>query len=137
MRGRRTLIGRETERDGSRKLSPMRPAGRGALVLLAGEAGVGKTRLAEEVAGGARGRWRCAARASPAAALPYGPVAGRPARLPARGAGRRSPSCGPLRGHLALLLPELGPAVAESDRATLFEALRCALATIAAARGPR
>ena len=35
--------------------------------------------------------------------------------------------------HLvALLLPELGPSVAESDRATLFEALRCALATIAA-----
>jgi len=37
-------------------------------------------------------------------------------------------ACGPLRGHLARLLPELGEPAAESDRATLFEALHCALA---------
>jgi hypothetical protein len=35
-------------------------------------------------------------------------------------------SCGPLRPHLARLLPELGPPAADHDRATLFEALRCA-----------
>jgi hypothetical protein len=40
--------------------------------------------------------------------------------------------CGRLRGHLALLLPELGDAVAGSDRATLFESIRCGVATIAA-----
>ena len=42
---------------------------------------------------------------------------------------------GPLAAHLALLLPELGPPAAEGDRATLFEAIRLALAAIAA-RGP-
>jgi AAA ATPase domain len=39
---------------------------------------------------------------------------------------------GPLAAHLALLLPELGPAEREGDSATLFEAIRLALATIAA-----
>ena len=42
--------------------------------------------------------------------------------------------CGPLRSHLALLLPELGEATEESDRATLFEAIRCGLAAVAAER---
>ena len=108
----------------------MRSAGRGALVLLAGEAGIGKTRLAEEVAA-ASDALALRGAASPAATLPYGPMLGA-----LRGYLRAAPgalaSCGPLQGHLALLLPELGPAVAESDRATLFESLRCALATIAA-----
>ena len=39
---------------------------------------------------------------------------------------------GPLADHLALLLPELGPATPKGDPATLFEAIRLALATIAA-----
>jgi len=34
--------------------------------------------------------------------------------------------CGPLLPHLALLLPELGEPAAESDRATIFEAVRSA-----------
>ena len=104
--------------------------GRGALVLLAGEAGIGKTRLAEEVAA-ASDALALRGAASPAATLPYGPMLGA-LRGYLRGAPGALASCGPLQGHLALLLPELGPAVAESDRATLFEALRCALATIAA-----
>src|SRR5215218_3427688 len=65
--------------------------GRGALVLLTGEAGVGKTRFAE-------------------AATDAG---------------------GPLRGHLALLVPELGTPIAESDRPTLFEAVHAGLAAVA------
>ncbi len=36
--------------------------------------------------------------------------------------------CGPLLPHLALLLPELGETAPESERATIFEAIRCALA---------
>src|SRR6185295_9570702 len=99
------LIGRETELAWLEEAVGEALAGRGALVLLAGAA-------------------------SPSAALPYGPMLGA-----LRGYLRSAPgalaSCGPLQGHLALLLPELGPSVTESDRATLFESLRCALATIA------
>jgi DNA-binding NarL/FixJ family response regulator len=129
MRGA-VLIGREVEREWLETAVETAVAGEGALVLLAGEAGVGKTRLAEEVAASSDALALRGA-ASPAATLPYGPVLGA-----LRGYLRSAPgalaSCGPLRSHLALLLPELGPAVAESDRATLFESLRCALATIAA-----
>ena len=42
--------------------------------------------------------------------------------------------CGPLRPHLALLLPELGEARPSEDRATLLEAIRCGLRTMVAAR---
>ena len=129
MRGS-ALIGRETERAWLEEAVADALGGRGALVLLAGEAGIGKTRLAEEVAATSDALALRGA-ASPAATLPYGPMLGA-----LRGYLRAAPgalaSCGPLQGHLALLLPELGPAVAESDRATLFESLRCALATIAA-----
>ena len=124
------LIGREDERAWLEEAVAAALAGQGALVLLAGEAGIGKTRLAEEVAA-ASDALALRGAASPSATLPYGPVLGA-----LRGYLRSAPgalaSCGPLQGHLALLLPELGPAVAESDRATLFESLRCALATIAA-----
>jgi DNA-binding CsgD family transcriptional regulator len=41
---------------------------------------------------------------------------------------------GPLAAHLALLLPELGPPAPEGDRAALFEAIRQALAAVAARR---
>jgi DNA-binding NarL/FixJ family response regulator len=125
------LIGRETERAWLEEAVDDALAGRGALVLLAGEAGVGKTRLAEEVAASSDALALRGA-ASPAATLPYGPMLGA-LRGYLRGAPGALASCGPLQGHLALLLPELGPAVAESDRATLFESLRCALATIASA----
>jgi DNA-binding NarL/FixJ family response regulator len=123
------LIGRQAERGWLEEAVAGALAGQGSLVLLAGEAGIGKTRLAEEVADESEAVALRGA-ASPAATLPYGPMLGA-----LRGYLRSTPdalaSCGPLQGHLALLLPELGPAVAESDRATLFESLRCALATIA------
>ena len=58
---------------------------------------------------------------------PYGPlVAALRTHLRAHPEGLDA--CGPLRGHLARLLPELGEPAADSDRATLFEALHCALA---------
>jgi ATP/maltotriose-dependent transcriptional regulator MalT len=38
--------------------------------------------------------------------------------------------CGPLSGHLGLLVPELGPAPQQIDRPTLFEAVRCAFVTM-------
>jgi DNA-binding CsgD family transcriptional regulator len=105
--------------------------GRGSLVLVAGEAGVGKTRFAEEaVAAAGLAFLRGAARPG---ALAYEPVTSA-----LRGFMRSHPGAlagsGPLQPHLALLLPELGGAAPESDRATLFEAIRWALADVARER---
>ncbi len=125
------LIERESERAWLEAPLAETLAGRGSLVLLSGEAGVGKTRFAEEVIRSADVRFL---RGTPGPGAPaYGPVISA-----LRGFERAVPGalsrCGPLRSHLALLLPELGDAVRESDRATLVEAIRCALATVAAER---
>lgn len=129
MAARGVLVGREDER--SRLEEALRQArlGTGSLVLVAGDAGVGKTRLAEHVAAdsGARVLW---GRARQGAATPYGPVVSALRSL-LRADDRALDGCGPLRGHLALLLPELGEPAAVSDRPTLFEAVRAALAHVA------
>ena len=127
---RSALIGRERERARLEAGLERAERGAGGLILLSGEAGVGKTRLAEELAGSASGIvLRGAATADGTA--PHGPiVAALRSRLRAQPGALDS--CGPLRSHLALLLPELGDAAAGGDRETLFEAIRCALATIAA-----
>jgi DNA-binding CsgD family transcriptional regulator len=123
------LIGRQRETAWLTEAVSDALAGRGALLLLAGEAGVGKTHLAEAALLGApllRGA------AQPPGAAAYGPVV---AAL--RWGLRSDPSaldgCGPLRPHLAMLLPELGPPAPTSDRATMFEAIRCALCSLAPA----
>ncbi|RKQ87246.1 regulatory LuxR family protein [Solirubrobacter pauli] len=103
-------------------------AGQGALVLLAGEAGVGKTHLAE--AAFADGPFLRGSASLPGGA-PYGPVVAA-LRQRLRDAPDVLDAC-PLRAHLALLLPELGPAAESSDRATMFEALRSALAAVSPA----
>jgi hypothetical protein len=69
------LIGREAERTWLEEGVADALAGRGALVLLAGEAGIGKTRLADEVAEESDALALRGA-ASPAATLPYGPMLG-------------------------------------------------------------
>jgi len=125
------VIGRVPERGWLEDAVAEAAAGRGALVLLGGDAGVGKTRLAEEVANAADASFLRGA-ASPSSP-PYCAVVAA-LRRHLQKAPDGLAGCGPLRGHLALLLPELGDAVPESDRATLFEAIRCALATIAARR---
>ena len=125
------MIGRASDRAWLADAIAAAIDGSGGLVLLAGEAGVGKTRLAEEAVRGADVdvlRGAATATATP----PYGPVVGA-LRSHLRAAPEALRACGPLRGQLAVLLPELGEPVA-GDRATLFEAVRCALATIAARR---
>jgi DNA-binding CsgD family transcriptional regulator len=125
----RDLIGRLGEQAALDQLLATTPAGGGGIVLLAGEAGVGKTRLLEA----------CLARSSLMAlkgetnelATPsYGPIiAALRAYLRTRPQGLAG--CGPLLRYLAMLLPELGPAPNATDPGTLVEAIRCAFATIA------
>lgn len=124
-----SLIGRRHELAWLADAAGEALAGHGALILLAGDAGVGKTHLAEAAFEGLpllRGV------AAATGAAPYGPVVAA-LRWRLREDPEALAGCGPLRGHLALLLPELGPPAPASDRATMFEAVRCALATVAPA----
>ena len=127
-----TLVGREAEQERLGDAVQRARRGSGSLVLLAGEAGVGKTRLVGQMVEDAGGL-KLLGRASHGAAVPYGPIV-----AAFRSHLRSNPDglagCGPLRPHLALILPELGEPAAVSDRATLFEAVRCAFAHLARAR---
>jgi DNA-binding CsgD family transcriptional regulator len=127
----RALIGRDRELVSLKRALVRAAAGEGSIVLLAGEAGVGKTRLTEELAELAEGPALRGA-ASEGTTGPYGPIAGA-----LRSFLRQRPEglgdCGPLRPHVSLILPELGEAAKQTDRETLFEAVRCALETAAAA----
>jgi predicted ATPase len=123
------LVGRADELARTSEAVEKARDGRGSLLLLAGEAGVGKSRLAQEAASGAEVVLYGAA--TNGATVAYGPiVAALRSRL------RADPDaladCGSLVSHLALLLPELGKAAEESERATIFEAVRCALAHLSA-----
>jgi DNA-binding NarL/FixJ family response regulator len=127
-----SLIGREREQEQLGAWAAEALAGRGSLVLLAGEAGVGKTTLARQVLAG-RGLEVLEGVAVQGGTAAFGPVVEvLRSWLRSQGGGRLVE--GPLAAHLALLLPELGPAAPEGDRATLFEAVRLALAAIAGRR---
>src|SRR5690242_15877232 len=108
------LVGREDELARLEKLLGRASSGEGSLLLLCGEAGVGKSSLAAALAASADNAIQGAAASGLTA--PYGPVVDA-----LRSRLRTDPAaldeCGPLRSHLALLLPELGGAVAEGDRA--------------------
>ena len=127
------MIGRDRELAEIRAAAAAAEAGEGALLLLAGEAGVGKTRLAE-TAISAGGLDALRGIASQRGAAPYAPIV-----AAFRDFLRRSPDglvgVGPLRPQLAMLLPELGPRAENADRETLFEAIRRAFEAIAGA-GP-
>jgi len=125
------IIGREREQAQLQAWAAEAVAGRGSLVLVAGEAGVGKTTLARQALAGSdlEVLEGVAVQGGTSA---FGPVVEvLRAHLRAEGAGPLVE--GPLAAHLALLLPELGRS-AEGDRATLFEAIRLALAAVAARR---
>jgi predicted ATPase len=109
--------------------------GRGGLILLAGEAGVGKTRVANAVLERS-GLRVLKVPASPATVSAYGPIVGALRALRRTQASEQALARNPLGAYLGLLLPELGPGPqsASADRATLFEALRNAFEIIAEER---
>src|SRR6185436_2813868 len=105
MSSARTFVGREAERGEIRAALDRAAAGQGSLILLVGEPGIGKTRLADEASDDARARgfevaWgRCWEGDAPPAFLPWTQVL------------RAIPA--PAGGHpaaLAPVLPELGSA---------------------------
>jgi hypothetical protein len=104
--------------------------GRGSLILLAGEAGVGKTTLARRALAGSD-LSVLEGFATPGGASAFEPLV-EVLRAHLRSTAGGPLIDGPLVDHLALLLPELGPAAPNGDPAALFEAIRLALATIAA-----
>jgi DNA-binding NarL/FixJ family response regulator len=123
---RRTpLVGRATELARLTVALERAAEGSGSIQLLCGEAGIGKSRLAEEATAGSSAAMRGAA--TEGSAVPYGPIVDA-LRSQLRTDPRALADCGPLLPHLALLLPELGEPATETDRATIFEAIRCALA---------
>jgi ATP/maltotriose-dependent transcriptional regulator MalT len=129
----RGLIGREDESARLGESLDRAIAGEGAFVVLAGEAGVGKTRLMDELAASTRApvlRGAASRDTTPA----YGPVVGA-LRSSLRLAPDGLDDCGPLGEHLRVLLPELGPAPDDTDTTTLREAVRCAFAALARDQG--
>jgi predicted ATPase len=127
--GRRdSLVGRDRELEEIGDVIAGAAAGNGGLLLLAGEAGVGKTTLAE-AAFRAAGVAALRGIASPRGSAPFAPIS---AAL--RSFLRCSPDglddIGPLKAHLAALLPELGATSDPPDREALFEAIRVAFESI-------
>jgi DNA-binding SARP family transcriptional activator/DNA-binding NarL/FixJ family response regulator len=125
-----SLVGRERERAALEAALARLRAGHGGLALVAGEAGVGKTRLVEGVLRG-RGVVFVRGDAPEQAPPPYGPIAAA-LRAFLRADPHALDDCGPLARYLRILLPELGSRPRGGDRATMFEAVRCALQSIAA-----
>ena len=130
MRDRPRMVGRDREREGLARFLGGAATGPGAVGLVSGEAGVGKTRLISEVLAES-GKRILAGAASPGDPSPYGPLVQiLRAHLRIAGSDLRLPR--PLTRHLATLLPELGPRPRdEGDRGTLFEAARLAFSSIA------
>src|SRR5512135_2180055 len=112
------LIGREREQAELQQALSATLETHGGMVLLAGEAGVGKTRLAETVLTESGVR-TIHVRLNQEATPPYGPMAAA-LRACLRDAPHAFATCGPLLGFLALILPELGPSSAGGGRAELF-----------------
>jgi len=123
------LVGRESQLAALSDLVEEARDGRGGFVLLAGEAGVGKSRLAVEALSN-RGAMFVEVTCAEDATAPYGPIVA-VLRAALRERADFVEGLGRFRSPLATLLPEYGPAQT-GDRATLVEAVRAAFTAIAA-----
>jgi predicted ATPase len=122
------LIGREREQAALTEAITAAASGAGGVILVAGEAGVGKTRVIRAVLA-ASGLRVLAGSTGPGGTSPYAPVVAA-LRSYVRAVPDGLREAGPLAAHLALLLPELGSPPPQSDLPTLVEALRSALVAI-------
>ena len=141
MATRSALVGRQAECARLGEALERARAGDGSLVLVAGEAGVGKTRLAGGGRRRARGRGSLWGRAGHGAAAPYGPIVAAlrsylratPDGLDRLRPAAAAPGADPARARASRRRPATGP--------PLFEAVRCAFAQVgrraAAARRAR
>jgi DNA-binding CsgD family transcriptional regulator len=130
VRRRDPVIGREQELDELATMISAAADGHGSMLLLAGEAGVGKTRLVETAV--AKTKLACLrSAAAERGSSPYAPITA-VLRDYLRGQPDGLSSAGRIVSHLRPLLPELGPAPRNTDRETLVEAVRVAFETIAA-----
>ncbi len=125
------LISRQAEQAFLEQALAATRAGTGGCVLLAGEAGVGKTRLLEACLARSDllALW---GRVSEIATPPYGPIVAA-LRAYLRQCPGALADADPLSPFLALLLPELGPPPPPADSATLVAALCHAFTAIARA----
>ncbi len=128
MATRSPLVGREAERTRLEDALRQAELGHGSVLLVSGDAGVGKTHLVEAVAEDSQALV-LEARATQGAAIPYGGIVAA-LRAYLRACPDGLGEAGPLRPHLALILPELGAPAPTSDRATLFEAIHDAFTTL-------
>ena len=144
-RGRHAFVGRAAEAAVLHRAWDGAPAGRRELVVLAGEAGIGKTRLAAELAGHAHGEGAVVlyGRFDDEAPAPYQPFV-QMLRGWAGGASLAplAAQLGPRAAELGALLPELGDPAAgddgtlrgkafDSQRLRLFDAMAALLVEIA------
>src|SRR5215216_1092758 len=126
------LIGRAREQAALTEAITAAASGTDGVVLVAGEAGVGKTCVVRAALGATDMRV-LAGSTGPGGASPYGPIVAA-LRTYVRAVPDGLREAGPLAAHLALLLPELGSPPPQSDLPTLVEALRCALVAIGRAQ---
>lgn len=122
---KQVVIARDAELRQLTEMLARAEAGSGGLLLLAGEAGVGKTTLASAAMANS-GLRSVDTAASSSASTPYAPVTSVLREL-VRDEPGLVDELGPLRPWLHTLLPELGAAPAPADKASLFESIRCVL----------
>jgi DNA-binding CsgD family transcriptional regulator len=123
------LVGRQNEQTSLSKIFKRAASGNGQLTLLAGEAGTGKTRLANHMMQSA-GLFTLSASANETATPPYGPFID-VLREYLRSYPEGLNEIGPLKPYLAQLLPEISDSPEIDGHNTLIEAIRVALETIA------